>query len=101
MAEPFDVYADSYQISTNPYAGTINFMLSDAMPTAPGTPPKNVHLASIRLSLENIKLLSFLLYRQIKQHEKNLGVNIQVPVQVLNAVQTGIEDWQSFWRDSG
>jgi hypothetical protein len=101
VPEPIDIYVDAYQVSTNPYAGTINFMLSDALPVAPGSPPKSVHLASIRLSLENMKLLAFFLYRQIKQHEENLGVNIQVPQQVLNAVQIGAEDWQTFWKRHG
>jgi hypothetical protein len=98
VPEPFDIYVDTYQVSMNPYAGTINLMLTDAMPSAPGTPPKSLHVGSIRLSLENIKLLAFLLYRQIKQHEQNLGVNIQVPQQVLNALQIGAEDWQAIWR---
>jgi len=101
VPEPLDVYVDAYQVSTNPYAGVINFLLSDALPVAPGNPPKNVHLASIRLSLENMKLLAFFLYRQIKQHEANLGVDIQVPRQVLNAVQIGAEDWAAFWTRLG
>ena len=98
--QPVDIYVDTYQVSTNPYAGTINFLLSDAFPgsAAPGSPPKSVPLATVRLSLENMKLLAFLLYRQIKQHEENLGVNIQVPQQVLNALKIGAEDWQTFWR---
>lgn len=99
--QPVDIYVDSYQVSTNPYAGTINFMLSDPFPVAPGNPPKSVPLASVRLSLENMKLLAFLLYRQIKLHEENLGVNIQVPLQVLNALQVGAEDWKTFWEHLG
>ena len=98
MPEPLDVYVDTYQVSTNPWAGTINFSLSDPIPVLPGTPPKSEHLVSIRLGLENMKLLAFFLYRQIKQHEHNLGVDIQVPRQVLNQVQIGAEDWQAFWQ---
>ena len=101
MADPLDVYVDSYQVSTNPWAGTINFMLSSATPGAPGAPPRHEHLVSVRLSLENMKLLSFLLLRQLMQHEQNLGVNIQVPLQVLNQLQIGAEDWQTFWKRLG
>ncbi len=101
MPEPLDVYVDTYQVSTNPWAGTINFSLSNAMPPAPGTPPRMEPLVHVRLSLENIKLLGFILYRQILQHEQNLGVNIQVPQQVLNQLQIGAEDWQTFWRRPG
>lgn len=98
MPEPFDVYVDTYQVTTNPYAATINFNLSDAMPAAPGAPPRTTHVGSIRLSLENMKLLAFLLYRQVRQHEQALGVNIQVPQQVLNALQIGAEDWRGIWE---
>lgn len=101
MPDPLDVYVDTYQVSTNPWAGTINFSLSSPIPVLPGTPPKAELLVSVRLSLENMKLLAFFLYRQIMQHEQNLGVNVQVPQQVLNQVQIGAEDWQTFWRRLG
>lgn len=101
MPEPLDVYVDTYQVSTNPWAGTINFSVSPAMPAAPGVPPRAENLVNLRLSLENIKLLAFFLRRQILQHEQNLGVDIQVPQQVLNQLQIGAEDWRSFWGRSG
>ena len=97
LDKPLDVYADVFQVSTNPYGGTINFMLTDPMPVAPGSPPKTVNLVNIRLSLENLKLIAFILYRQIKQHEENLGVDIQIPRQVLNALQIGAGDWERIW----
>lgn len=101
MPEPIDIYVDTYQVSTSPYHGTINFTLSSALPAAPGMQPKMEHLASVRMSLEAMKLLAYFLVRQILQHEKTFAVNIQVPQQVLNAVQIGYEDWQSFWRRPG
>ncbi len=99
--KPFDVYADTYQVSTNPWGVTINFMLSDPMPVAPGTPPKVANVGHLRLSLENLKVLVFLMHRQVKQHEQNLGVNIQIPRQVLNALQISVEDWRPFWGEPG
>lgn len=101
MADPLDIYVDGIQVSTSPYHGTINFMLTNAMPPAPGTAPKTELLASVRLSLESMKLLAYFLHRQIRQHEASLGVDIQVPMQVLNAVQIGREDWQKLWRGLG
>jgi len=98
VPEPFDVYVDSYQVTTNPYAAAINFNLSDAMPAAPGVPSRTTPVGSVRLSLENMKLLAFLLYRQIRQHERAMGVNIQVPQHVLNALQIGAEDWRGIWE---
>ncbi len=96
--KPLDIYADAYQVSSSPYAATINFSLSSPLPLAPGAPPKVDHLVSIRLSLENLKLLAFFMCRQVQQHEQNYGVDIQLPRQVLNAAQIGPEDWQAFWK---
>jgi hypothetical protein len=98
VAEPFDVYADTFQISTNPWAVTLNLNLTGALPVAPGTPPTNTLVGTVRMGLEAVKVLAFLLHRQIEQHERALGITVEISQQVLNAVQIGPEDWQEFWR---
>ena len=98
MPEPFDVYADTFQISTNPWGGTLNLNLTGALPVAPGTPPTNILVGTVRMGLEAVKVLAFLLHRQIEQHERALNIKVEISQQVLNAVQIGPEDWQEFWR---
>jgi hypothetical protein len=98
MAEPIDVYSDSFQINTGPYGSTLNFLLSPSTPPAPGKTPQPETLATIRMSLEHLKLMTFVLRRQIMHHEQQTGVNIQVPSQVLNSLSISPEDWDSLWK---
>jgi hypothetical protein len=98
MAEPIDIYSDSFQFNTGPYGATLNFMLSPSTPPAPGKMPQPETLATIRMSLEHLKLLTFVLRRQIMSHERQSGVNIQIPTQVLNSLSISIEDWDSLWK---
>ena len=98
MAEPVDIYSDSFQVNTGPYGSTLNFMLSPSTPPAPGKTPQPETLATIRMSLEHLKLMTFVLRRQIMHHEQQTGVNIQVPTQVLDSLSISPEDWDSLWK---
>jgi hypothetical protein len=98
MAEPVDIYSDSFQLNTGPYGCTLNFLLSPSTPPAPGRTPQPETLATIRMSLEHLKLMTFVLRRQIMHHERQTGVNIQVPTKVLDSVGISTDDWDSLWK---
>jgi hypothetical protein len=98
MAEPVDIYSDSFQINTGPYGCTLNFMLSPSTPPAPGKSPQPDTLATVRMSLEHLKLMTFVLRRQVMLHEQQTGINIQLPTQVLHSLSISADDWDSVWR---
>ena len=98
MTDPIDVYVDQFQVSTGPYGSTLNFLISEPTPPAPGSSPKNERLATIRMSLEHLKAMIFVLRNQVKLHERQTGTTIQLPIQVLNSLGISPEDWDSFWR---
>ena len=98
MTEPIDIYSDSFQLNTGPYGATLNFMLSPSTPPAPGKTPQPETLATIRMSLEHLKLMTFVLRRQIMHHEQQSGVNIQLPTQILNSARISPDDWDSLWK---
>ena len=98
MNEVADVYSDQFQTNLGPYGATLNFSLSDSTPPSPGTAPKMERKATIRLSLEHLKVMAFVLVRQIKQYESQTGANVQVPAQVLNSIGISPEDWDLLWR---
>ncbi|MFC1894160.1 hypothetical protein ACFLYR_09165 [Chloroflexota bacterium] len=100
MTEPIDVYSDAFQVSTGPFGSTLNFQISQPTPPAPGKMAQPELLATIRMSLEHLKLMTFVLRKQIITHEQQTGVNIQVPVQVLNQMGIGQDDWSPFWKHS-
>ena len=98
MPEPIDVYSDQFQINMGPYGATLNFLLSGATPPSPGSAPQVDKLATIRMSLEHLKVMIFVLRRQILEYERASGVQLQLPSDVLNALGIGREDWDALWR---
>lgn len=100
MSESIDVYIDQFQINTGPFGCTLNFSVTAPTPPAPGAVPQSEHLATVRTSLEHLKVMAFIMRRQVLQHESKAGVRIEVPIEVLNAIGIGSEDWDSFWRQT-
>ncbi len=97
MADPVDIYSDQFQVNVGPYGCVLNFSASDPQPPPPGAAP-NVHrLASVRMSLEHIKVMTYLLRRQLVEYERQTGITVPLPPQVINALQIGREDWDGFW----
>lgn len=95
---PPDVYTDQFTVAFGPYGATINYSLSSpAMPQV-GTPQQAERVVTVRMSLQHLKHMAFILQKQIKRYERDTGTNIQVPLAVLNQTQIGPEDWESFWR---
>jgi hypothetical protein len=98
MPEPVDVYSDQFQLTVGPLGCTMNFSLTSPRPVAPGAPPQAELLASVRTSLEHLKLMAFIVRRQVVQYERSSGTRVELPTEVLNALQIGKEDWDSFWN---
>lgn len=100
MSEKFDVYADQFQINTSAFGSTLNFLVSPSTPPSPGTPPQAELLGTIRTSLEHLKVITFMLRRQILNHEEQTSTTISIPFQVLNGLKISPEDWDAFWQKS-
>ena len=97
MPEPIDIFADQFQLTVGPYGCTLSFLLSPPAPPAPGSMPQGERMASVRVSIEHLKVLAFMLRRQIVQYERATGTEVQLPADVLNSLQIGPEDWDAFW----
>jgi hypothetical protein len=50
------------------------------------------------MSLEHLKVMSFILLRSVKQYENQTNTNIQIPMQLLNSMGISMEDWDACWR---
>ena len=92
-----DVYVDQIQINTSPYGSTINFSLSAHTPPAPGTPATPERKVTVRMSLQHLKVMSYILQRQVRQHEESSGVRIGVATQAIASIGIAMEDWDTFW----
>jgi hypothetical protein len=50
------------------------------------------------MSLEHLKLMVFLLRRQLLQYERASGIEVPLPGDVLNQLRIGREDWNECWK---
>lgn len=96
MPEPVDVYSDQFLVSVGPYGASLTFSLSTAHPDQSSPkPPERV--ATIRMSIEHLKMISMVINRHVKKMEADLGVSYQVPVKLLSSMGIAPEDWNAFW----
>ncbi len=96
MTETPDVYADQVGLHIGPFGCTLNFSASLALPPAGGG-VAGEPVSTVRMSLEHLKLMAFLVRRQLIQYERQSGVQIPVPQDVLNQLRIGREDWEECW----
>jgi len=98
MDEKLDIYCDQFQVNSGPFGCALNFAVSKPEPPAPGKTPEVDRVATIRMSLEHLKTMVFILRRQLLEQEEKAGVKIELPIRVLNALSISKEDWDTFWK---
>lgn len=96
MTDSIDVYSDQFTITVGPYGASLSFAVTEPhpIPTAP-QPPERV--ATIRMSVEHLKIMAMIIVRHVKKMEEELGVSFPISSQVLNQLGIGKEDWDGFW----
>ena len=95
MADLVDVYADGMGLNVGPFGCAISFTLTPPSAQSGGVLVQPV--ATVRMSLEHLKLMTFLLRRQLIEYERQTGAYVQIPQDVLNQVRIGREDWEECW----
>lgn len=93
-----DVYSDQMGMNLGPFGCVINFSQSLAVPPGGGVIGAGTPVATVRMSLEHLKVMVFLLHRQVSQYERESGARVSLPMGVLNQLRIGPEDWQAFWE---
>ena len=99
-ADPFDVYVDQFTCMLGPYGAALNFSRTAPMPSAPGTPPRTDPVGTVRMSMEHLKSLVFIVKRLLDQLEENEGVTYGVSMRVMNEMKIAPEDWEAFWGEA-
>lgn len=97
MNEPLDVYVDQFTVTAGPYGGALTFDRNMPHPV-PLALPRPERVATLRISVESLKVLAFVVARQIKAAEREMGVVYPIPAQVLSSLGIGPEDWEHFWK---
>ncbi|MBI4246341.1 MAG: hypothetical protein HY614_04045 [Candidatus Rokubacteria bacterium] len=101
MPDAIDVYADQLGLNIGPFGCALNFSVSAPLPPPGGGAVPGQPVATVRMSLEHLKTMAFLLRRQLVQYERGAGIQIPVPQDVLNQLRIGREDWNECWGGDG
>ena len=96
MADVPDVYTDGVSLNIGPFGCILNFALSPAVAQA-GAGAMAQPVATVRSSLEHLKIMAFLIRRQLRDYERQSGVEVPIPADVLNQLRIGREDWDECW----
>jgi len=97
VTESIDVFADQVGVNLGPFGCALNFAVSAALPTPGGGVSPGQPVATVRMSLEHLKVMVFLLRRQVKDFERGASIEIPVPQELLNQLRVGREDWNECW----
>jgi hypothetical protein len=94
---PIDAYADQVTVTIGPFGCALNFAVSPAIPSVVGTPVAGQPVGTVRMSLEHLKIVAYLVRRQLLKYEQDSGVRVAMPMDVLNRLGIGLEDWEECW----
>ncbi len=95
MVEIFDVYFDAFKISSGPWGTNLVFGLAPA--PFLDAPEQPTDLGVVRMSNEQLKVLTFALWDNLKQLEAGFGTHVDVSEQVTDQLEIPRDIWDSFW----
>ncbi len=91
-AQQPDIYCDSFRFTVTPYGVNLTLALNEPHPES-SRPPKTKEVAIIRFSLEQAKVLTMMLRRNLKSFESENHLEIALPAQVYTQLGIAREDW--------
>lgn len=96
MPESVDVYSDQFTITVGPYGSSLSFGVSPSHPD-PISPKPMERVATIRMSVEHLKMMVMVISRHVKKMEEQFNISYPVPSQMLSQLGIAREDWDNFW----
>jgi hypothetical protein len=91
-SEPIELYTDSFRFTVGVYGVAFTVGLNEPHPQS-GKAPQAKELAVIRMSLEQAKVLAMMLRRNLKNYEREQGLEIALPPQLYAQLGIAREDW--------
>ena len=99
MSDQFDAYTDVFHITVSPWGANLVFGLRPSSPESTEEP--NDTLGVIRMGHEHLKVMCFMIHRQMVNYERELDAECVVPERLLAALNIPSAEWAAFWKDSG
>ena len=88
-----DIYTDSFRFTVGPYGVAFTFGTKEPHPS-PGKVTPGKDLLVLRMSLEQAKVLTMMLRRNLKNYEDTNGIEIALPAQMYTQLGIAHEDWK-------
>jgi hypothetical protein len=93
-----NIYSDNFSLAVGPYGAALTFGLTHPEPA--GTEGPRVYpAATIRVSLEHLKVMGWIIHRQISQYQKQFDTIVALPETALKSVDAPRDQWRSFWGE--
>ena len=99
MEGPMDVYSDQFMVTTTAFGANLSFFVNTPHPEQT-KPVAAERLATIRMSIEHLKLMTMIIVKQVKKMESDTGIKIAMDKRVLNGLGIAPDDWEEFWKSS-
>ena len=99
MEVPLDVYSDQFMVTTTAFGANLSFLVNTPHPEQ-SKPVAPERLATIRMSIEHLKLMAMIIVKQVKKMESDTGIKIAIDKRVLNGLSIAPDDWEEFWKSS-
>lgn len=87
-----EYYSDVFELAMSPYGAALAFGLTDPS-SGPGEPPAAECRAVVRMSLQQAKVLSMVLRKNLAQYERENSIEITLPASVYTALGVKRSDW--------
>ena len=100
MSEPFDVYTDSAGLSMSDWGANLQFFVRGPV-QSDGQATQLIDLGTVRMSNQHLKVLTYIIRRQIRNHESEAQFQFEVPKRTLETFGIIDQDWQAFWAQTG
>jgi hypothetical protein len=103
MPDPVDIFADGFNVQVAALGCVMHFNL-----TVPGAPPAedptallpSRTVATVRVTPEFLKGMTFLLRENIRRYEQGAGFKIELPPDIMAVVLKGSDQatWDRVWK---
>jgi hypothetical protein len=97
MAEPFDYYTDSMEVSSSLVGSSLTFGVQHATSAGPDQVGSVNYFGTLRMSVEHLKIMTFIIKRHLMRHEHSVSVTYDVPQEALRLLQIDPDEWKAFW----
>ena len=98
------LYTDVFEVTLSAFGASFRFGARGAVTTVtdPAT-RQQVQQQAVELhsrmytSLEHLKIMTFVMARDVLRHERTMGLEIKLPTDVIKQTASSPEEWKQFW----